>query len=318
MAYRTFIQLAAEVRRRTENPVQRGTTFDFYQAINDNYKKIVQYANWNWLLDRYDIPVQGTYTTGTVTATVGSTAVTGTGTTWLTSWYNKKILLSGDSEEKDVASFNSATSLTLRYPYNSTAPSITNVGYMIFQDSYPVPASPGRDLMVINPVFQWSPLRKIDRVRFDVISAYNRYQAGIRPYYYTDDGVDILTGSPTKGQTKLQFWPRTTTAQDLILRYYTQFTALQTDADTTILPPEFEELLIELAAAALKQRFGIQGWPDDTMKANRTLLQMREMQASQPAYDFQPGSLGVTDDPYTMDSAGWWPGHISGFPGGFP
>jgi len=326
MAYRTFAQLEAELRRDLTSPLMRATHYDMQQALNDDYRFITQFYNWNFLLDRYDIPLVPSYNTGTVTVAQGSTSVTGTGTSWVTNLtprnqlYNQKILLTGDNEEKEIASFNSDTSLTLRYPYNSTASTLTNATYMIYQDSFPLPISPGRDLMIVNPVFQWAPLKKWDRVRFDAFTAFYRFQAGLRPILYTDDGVDISSG-PAKGNPKVQFWPLTTAAQDLVLRFFKQFTPLSASTDVTILPPEFEEVLIRLSKARLKQRYGIQGWTDDRSTAMQMLLQFREAQATSPAFEYtkQDGSVGTFNDPYSIDSSmGYWPGQLSSWPGGFP
>lgn len=322
MAYRSFSQLEAELRRETSSPVNRATHYDYQQALNDDYRFITTFYDWNFLLDRYDIPIVVSYTTGTVSATVGSKNVVGVGTTWLTTWTNKKILLSGDNEEKEVASFTNATNLVLRYPYNSTATTLTNAGYMIYQDSYPIPISPGRDLMIVNPVFQWAPLKKWDRVRFDAFTAFYRFQAGLRPILYTDDGVDISpVGATTIGQPKVQFWPLTTTAQDLVLRFFKQPTTLSASGDTTILPPEFEEVLIRLSKARLKQRYGIPGWTDDRSTAMSMLLQFREAAAKQTAFDYtaQSGMSGSFNDPFSIDtSMGYWPGKLDSFPSGFP
>jgi hypothetical protein len=298
------------------------------QALNDDYRFITQFYNWNFLLDRYDIPLVQSYNTGTVSVVQGSTAVTGTSTAWVTNLtprkqlYNQKILLTGDNEEKEIASFNSDTSLTLRYPYNSSSGSISNVSYMIFQDSFPLPISPGRDLTIVNPLFQWQTIKKWDRVRFDAgTSQWGRFLAGVRPTVYTDDGVDITTGSPTIGQPKVQFWPLTTVAQDLVLRFFKQFTPLLAASDVTILPPEFEEVMIRLSKARLKQRYGIQGWTDDRSTAMQMLLQFREAQATSPAFEFskQDGSGFDSNDPFAIDTGmGYWPGSINSFPGGFP
>lgn len=320
--YRTFVQLEAELRRETSSPVNRASHYDYQQALNDDYHFITTFFNWNFLLDRYDIPLVASYTTGTVSVAVGSTSVTGVGTAWNTAWTNKKILLTGDNEEKEVASFGSPTTLTLRYPYNSSATSLTNAGYMIYQDSFPLPISPGRDLSIVNPLFQWQAIKKWDRVRFDWgTSSWGRFLAGVRPTIYTDDGVDLTNGLTTSGQPKVQFWPLTLTAQDLVLRFFKQPTALSLGADTTILPPEFEEVLIKLSKARLKQRYGIPGWTDDRTTAMSMLLQFRELQTTQPAFDFtkQDGMGFGANDSYAVDtSLGSWPGALMPFPGGFP
>ena len=300
----------------------RATHYDMQQALNDDYRFITQFYYWNFLLDRYDIPIVASYNTGTVSVTVGSTSVVGVGTAWNTNWTNKKILLTGDNEEKEVALFNSGTTLTLRYPYNSSASSLSGSGYMIFQDSYPLPISPGRDLSIVNPLFQWQAINKWDRVSFDYgTTMWGRFLAGIRPTIYTDDGVDIQVGSPTIGQPKVQFWPLTLTAQDLVLRFFKQFTALAASTDTTILPPEFEEVLIKLSKSRLKQRYGIPGWTDDRATAMSMLLQFRELQATQPAFEFskRDGMVFGANDSFAVDTNfGSWPGALGPFPGGFP
>ena len=319
MALRTFQQLYMEVLRETDSPARRATLFDAQQAVNDSLRYIMQYADWPWQVDRYDLPLVNAYQVGTVSATVGSTTVTGSGTAWITNLtplkqlYNQKILLSGDNEEKEIAAFVSDTNLTLRYPYNSASTGgLVNAGYQIFQDSYPVPCDPGRDLMVLNPQFQYSRLSKLDRYTFDDRTAFNRFQTGIRPMVYCENGTDSNKLSPNFGNVLFQVWPRVTTAQDLVLRYYRQFTPLALDADTTNLPDEFEHVLILLAKYIVKRKFGIPGWMDDKNEAYSMLLQFREKVRQNTALDFAPGaSLAPADDAYAIDtSLVSWPGKI--------
>ncbi len=302
----------------------RATHYDMQSALNDDYRFITTFYNWNFLLDRYDIPLNAAYSTGTVTVAQGSTSVVGLGTTWLTTWTNKKILLSGNNEEKEIASVGSNTTLTLRYPYNSSATALSGLGYMIYQDSFPLPISPGRDLSIVNPVYWWQPIRKWDRVRFDTASSsYGRFYAGVTPSIYTDNGIDTSPSpSTTTGQPLIQFWPLTLTQQDLVLRFFRQFVPLALPADTTILPPEFEEVLIKLSKARLKQRYGIPGWTDDRSIAMQMLLQFREAAATQPAFEFskQDGMGGGMNDSYATDMSlgNGWPGVLNSWPGGFP
>ncbi len=308
-----------EVLRETDSPARRATLFDAQQGVNDAYRYIFQFADWPWQVDRYDMPLKNAYSTGTITAVQGSTTITGVGTLWLTNLtplgqlYNQKILLSGDREEKEIATFVSDTQLTLRYPYNSTSlTGLANVGYQIFQDSYPVPASPGRDLMLLNPQFQYSRLTKLDRYTFDDRTAFNRFQTGTRPMVYCENGIDTNSVSPTFGQLLFQLWPRVTQAQDIILRYYRQFTPLSADTDVSVLPPEFEDVLIRQAKYIIKRKFGIPGWMEDKQEAYSMLLQFREKIRQNTALDFAPGaSLAPADDAYAIDtSLVSWPGRI--------
>ncbi len=309
--YRTFLQLTAQIFREINVPVQRATVFEVQQAINDAINEIYSYHNWHFLIDRYDIPTVGTYTTGTCTVTQGSTAVTGVGTTWDPTWFNRKIFLSGDPAERMVASFTGPTALTLRYPYSSSLTTLTGLTYTIYEDEYPVPISPGRDLMIINPTLRLR-LVKPERYTAEDRTTWTRFVGGPGPTMYTDAGTDISTASPTFGQILFKFFPTFNAIQTLILYFFKPFTPLVSDNDTTILPQEFEEILIKLALYRLRKTYGVVGWLDDMRIAFRQLVQFRERDNLQTAYDYVAGLYGgAFYDPYSIDSAlGFWPGKI--------
>lgn len=313
---RNFDQLTMELLRSVNVPIQRATVYDARQAVNDSYREITQFADWNFLIDRYDIPLVPSYTTGTVTVALGSTTVTANAAAvWNAGWFNRKILLTGDTAEKEIVSFQFVGGFwtaTLRYPFNSPIAPLAGLSYTIFEDSYPVPCAPGRDLVVLNPLFQWSKLDKLDRYTFDVRTAFNRFQTGIRPSIYTEDGVDWNTTSPNYQQVKFQFWPKPTAAQDLILRYFRNVPSLVQPTDRTVLPPEFDEVLIRLGTYRLRRKFGVPGWAEDHTVAMRMLLQFREKNNTATAADFQPGSsLYPYSDSWAIDTAmPSWPGRI--------
>ena len=312
MAYRNFLQLTAQVDRDINQASQVASAFEIQQAINDALNEITHYANWNFLLDRYDVPLVQSYATGTITATNGSTSITGSGTSWSTSWYNRKISIAGDPEEKEVLSFGSGTTLTLRYPLNSSASNLTGVTYTIFQDEFPIPLpfQYGRDLLCIDPVYR-RRLKKLDRYSHEDRTVFQRYLTGTRPTHYTDAGTDTLSTSPTYGRPKMKFWPTPTTAQDLILIYYRAFTPLLLDTDLPILPNEFEEVLVRLAKYRVRKNNGINGWMEDFQYANRLLLQFREQAAEQTAYDYLIRYQMYPADPWAQDQVlGVWPGTV--------
>jgi len=309
--YRNFLQLSAEIFRQINVPVQRATVFEVQQAINDSLNEIYSYHNWHFLIDRYDIPTVGTYTTGTVNVTQGSTAVTGVGTTWSTAWFNRKIFLSGDPAERLVAAFTSPTTLTLRYPYSSSLTTLTGLTYTIYEDEYPVPISPGRDIMIINPTLRLR-LVKPERYTAEDRTTWTRFVGGPGPTMYTDAGTDAAAGSPTVGQILFKFFPTFNAIQTMILYFYKPFTPLSADTDTTILPQEFEEILIRLALYRLRKTYGVAGWMDDMKIAFRQLVQFRERDNLQTAYDYVASLYGYPYyDPYSIDtSLGFWPGKI--------
>jgi hypothetical protein len=314
--YRNFLQLSAEIFRQINSPMQRATVFEVQQAINDALNEIYSYHNWHFLIDRYDIPTVNNYTTGTVNVTQGSTTVVGVGTTWDTNWYNRKIFLSGDPAERIVKNFTSATTLELRYPYSSSLTTLTGLTYTAYQDEYPVPISPGRDLMIINPTLRLR-LIKPERYTAEDRTTWTRFVGGPGPTMYTDAGTDTsvsIAGPPTatNGQILFKFFPTFNAVQTLILYFYKPFVPLQKDIDTTILPQEFEEILIRLCLYRLRKTYGVAGWMDDMTVAFRQLVQWRERDNLQTAYDYVASLYGYPYyDPYSIDtSLGFWPGKI--------
>lgn len=91
-------------------------------AIRRSSEHFVNSNNWGFLdqcTDRVDIPLSAPYTTGTVTVTLDSKTVTGSGTTW-TKDMEGSFFYIGNNEYYEIRSFVSATSLTLAIPYQNT------------------------------------------------------------------------------------------------------------------------------------------------------------------------------------------------------
>ena len=330
MSYRNFLQIVSEVYRHLQDFRERAEVWEVQQAVNDALLEICQFHNWNFLIDRYDIGLANAYSTGTVSVTNGSTLVLGQGTAWdNVNWFNKKILISGSNTEKEIFTFIGTSSCNLRYPWN--APTQTNVGYTIYQDEYPVPMQSGRDIMVINPLLRYR-LIKLDRYSAEDRTVFARFTFGIRPTHYSDGGTDqtslvaVIGGSqlasdlvgsqvatsPTYNWSRLKVWPPVSTQQDLILLYHKTPFSLLNDTDQTVLPNEFEEVLIHLALYRIRQKIGSPGWMDDHQYAMRMLLQMREKQTTQSSYDYLVAFNAYPFfDPYATDSSlGVWPGSI--------
>jgi len=85
------------------------------------------------------------YTTGTATGALGSTAITGGGTTWTNSMAGRWIRLTnsntagaGDDEWYEIASVESTTSLTLKKPYRGQTVTNASNAYTLGQMS-PIP-----------------------------------------------------------------------------------------------------------------------------------------------------------------------------------
>lgn len=90
-------------------------------------------GRWSSLYREGWLPLVPVYSTGTVTVTIESRTVTGSGTTWTSSMVGRKFL-GPDNAYYKIAAVASTTSLTLTEPYQSTTAS--GASYQIWKDEY--------------------------------------------------------------------------------------------------------------------------------------------------------------------------------------
>lgn len=91
-------------------------------------------AKWKSSYREGWLPLSAPYNTGTALFTQNSVTVTGTNTVWTTSMKGQKIQ-GGDSAYYEIASVQSATSLTITQPYQGSTTQSTQT-YQIWQDKY--------------------------------------------------------------------------------------------------------------------------------------------------------------------------------------
>lgn len=311
MGYRTLAQFRQEVLRQVKKPLAGAGIYDADQAINGAYLEVSQYADWPWLKTRYDIPLVAPYTTGTVSATIGSTTVTGVGTTWDVAWFNREILIGNGYDGLVIAQVTSPTTLTLAQAY-SGASNVTGSAYSLYQQSYPMPAnySVGRDIAMYCVNWRLGRLTKVDSYTLLDRIAMVPALAASQPTVYCNDGVDPWPTSPTYRQMRFRFWPRPSAVNRLRVEYYQVPVLLATDGDMSVMPQEFDDVLLLLACYKLKKLNGVPGWLDDQTKAMQTLLQMREKVRADKGNDYGPSLPFYWDDPATLDAWSVWAGPI--------
>lgn len=91
-----------------------------------------------YLMTDGSITTVAPYTTGTASITAGSTAVTGSGTTWTAAMVGRKVRFGSDTAWYRIATFVSTTSITLENVYQGTT--ATAATYDIYKDEYKLPA----------------------------------------------------------------------------------------------------------------------------------------------------------------------------------
>lgn len=108
-------------------------------AIRRANERFVNYGDWDFLAkytDTVDIPLAAPYTTGTITVTLDSKTVTGSGTTF-TKDMEGSLLIVASAEVYEIRSFVSTTSLTLSIPYQSAT--AAGASYAIRKRFYSLP-----------------------------------------------------------------------------------------------------------------------------------------------------------------------------------
>lgn len=173
------------------------------QYVNNRYQDICMGTHWRWLKAAYDFNLEAPYSTGTVTVTLGDTAVTGVGTDWSLLPISAKDLffVDGSSVVYHVSTRDSSTALTLETEFSEDTSADT--GYMIARNQYKLPKETDHLVsFIVNSQDKMIPLGIADFRRVQ------SSQAGLtgQPKYYTmsrrdtdDDAVYIeVYPSPDK------------------------------------------------------------------------------------------------------------------------
>lgn len=105
------------------------------KSINIALLRIAEYFEWPfYMVNTGVISTVAPYTTGTVTATNGSNAIVGVGTTWVSSMVGSKIRIASGQPYYRIKSIDSTTALTLTTLFQST--NATAATYNIYRDEY--------------------------------------------------------------------------------------------------------------------------------------------------------------------------------------
>lgn len=287
MSVRTLAGMIASVRRALGEAASKVPIGDVQQAIfNTNLEVHGRYA-WPWLYKEIFIGLNGPYSTGTVTVTDASTTVTGSGTTWDTTWRYKRLTVGQSNADWLVASFGSATTLTLvQAPHLD---SVTDQPYTIFQDVYALPSdwSPGTDIILTNPHLRYE-IRKIPAYTLSQQAAANINLLTTYTLGYSDYGFD-----DTNKVYLIRLTPPPASTDEYKMVYRRRAPNLSLVTDTALLPEEFCEYLELMAEAQVKRTHRIPGYVEAERKAVLILRAMKR----------QVGTQGIVNMP--RDHGDW-------------
>ncbi len=193
---------------------------------------------WDDMRGEQRVQTVAPYTTGTAMFTLGSTTVTGSGTTWTSGMVGRKIALSQGSPPYRIATFVGTGEITIADAYAETTAS--GSAYTIFQDEYNLAATTHsiEDASLFDGT--WSPplvsysQREMDA--YDIAGS----STG-RPFAY---GVATST---TVGTPRVRFIPVPDNVYRISFRYLKSWTDIATSETYTTqgLPVDVEELIID-------------------------------------------------------------------------
>lgn len=201
--------------------------------INQRYLYICGLESWVWLIKNSIIQTTTEITTGTVTATLGSTTITFTNApaVSVTNWF---IQFSDSDDWYEISAHTAAqTGATLANAYLGTTSS--TLTYKLRKVHYTLPSDTGKILDLRQTrqdiKLKYIPVRQLDRFIPDRTSTGN-------PKYYSVVGVD------SSGLYRVEFYPVPNVAMNINTRYYKVVTALSADADVPLIPTAFQDVLV--------------------------------------------------------------------------
>jgi len=274
MADRTVAAMIANVQRKTGvgPAIPR---MEILQALNTAHLEIHGAYDWPWAYKETNISVNPSYSTGTVSVAVGSTTVTGLGTTWASTWANKRIRLD-NNQDWPVASVLNATSLTLVEPYHGAA-ALSGASYVIYQDVYQMPADfePGKDLVLLQPDVRIR-VRHIPRMALETQSVVLKSLFTNIAMGYSDQGRD------STGRYLIRIIPPPTNTNTLRLVYKARPTDFAALTDISWLPQTYQDILELSAESEVKRTHGVPGFDVPAAIAARKRLEMKRQVAAGP------------------------------------
>jgi len=196
------------------------------EFINTAYSRILGSYRWSQLRGFGTIYCPVPYGDGTVSLTNGSTTVTGSGTVWTAAMSGRQLIIGGEAPFRDIASVDSATSLTLAQAY--AGPDLTAQTYSI-QLAYPtLPTDFEMFISVVDPVRNWKLWEAFLPEYVD------RWDANRS---YTADPWLVLPAPPNSaGVRRCELWPRPNVEASFYFTYQRKPALLASAGDTPIFP----------------------------------------------------------------------------------
>lgn len=195
---------------RKEYPQVDVELFNAY--LQEAYSDILGEREWAGLEASLVITTLEPYSTGTVTATKGSTTLAGVGTAWTVDMIGRKLRVGIDTDWYRVSNVDTELSLLLDRVYS--AETIVDEPHEIFQDIYPLPVEVRQIDSITSPwiAAELNKASENDMIRTDAGLAYRGSPVTWAPSPDTSE----LVGQQMK---QIRVWPVPDAAYQLVVDY---------------------------------------------------------------------------------------------------
>lgn len=190
------------------------------EFLNTRYEQALEATDWTGLKAHATIQTQAAYQSGTdsVTVTVGSTTVTGSGTAWTSAITGQRFYKPGDMVIY-TATYVSGTSLTLDRAYEGNGTEASGTvhaasAYVFMQHIYALPSDCRSIVTVLNPI-TGLPMADFSKDQLDASSGRRTLVADPTSWAEYDDSAE--TSPPVLHQ--IEFYPPPLRARGFALEY---------------------------------------------------------------------------------------------------
>ena len=190
--------------------------------LNSRYEQVLAATDWTGRKTHVTIETQAAYQSAadTVTVTVGSASVTGSGTAWTGALVGQRLYRPGDEVVYTVAAVADGTHLTLDRTYEGNGADAAGTvyggaAYVLMQNVYALPVDCESVTSILDPVSGF-PLAELSKAQMDASAGPRTLVADPGAYALYDD-TSQAAGDPVLHQ--VEFYPPPLYARGMIVSY---------------------------------------------------------------------------------------------------
>lgn len=237
----TFLDLRKRIAEMLGLDQSQSETDDIVKEwVNDSYRFIMAIHRWPWLVKNDIIQTSPDITTGTVSVTNDSTAITFSSGPAVSVANDFRIQFSDSDDWYDITSHTAgATAATLSDNFLGTTDAAAT--YTLRKVYYTLPSDfdrltsvrEARNDVKLEPF----PYRFKDKILPDPTET-------DKPVFYSVIGLDPAAAVTASPQYRIVFFPTPDVEMNIDIRYYLRVTALSGDTDVPIFPIQFHSIIV--------------------------------------------------------------------------